>query len=277
MTKAPSLVFVLAVATLVWGQEAATSRPAAPVNLPVSEFAKPFAIKDAIVVTVSRATEGEATTRPARSLEAWRIELDSQTIPLTKAGIARLKDQLSQLGKKKPGTTDTAPSERALLLRADADASFGHVQKVLEAAARGGIYKTTFAARDEGGTSGAFDNWLPRDVGFSIVPGPSDTGGAATLEASPEIRVIMSWNAKSNRLERLFGNQLVPATPEGDKLLEKLLGDARAEWKKRKVDAPLVIDSGPTVPWQRVVDVLNAGMRARITQLQFGFGAELGK
>src|SRR6187401_817319 len=60
-----------------------------------------------------------------------------------------------------------------------------------------------------------FDSWLPKDKG-----GAASTNINQVLD---EIRVVMSWNKEKNAMERLFGQQLVPPTEEGDKKLKRLI------------------------------------------------------
>ena len=93
-----------------------------------------------------------------------------------------------------------------------------------------------------------------------------------------EMRVLLSWNWKLQKLERIFGKTICPPTPEGNDLLVKLLVSAREDWDARgQKSVPMVIDAGPTVPWQHIVDVLDAGKRANIMQLHLGSGLPLEK
>jgi biopolymer transport protein ExbD len=263
------------------GQEGTASRPD-EVNLPVTEFAKPVQLGDTVVVVVSRAGTPEAATRPTTIFDAWRISIYNQTFPFDKTGMGRLVEKLRALAAVRPGKTKEAPSERRLLIKGDAEAPYGFTQKVLEAAAAAKIYKTSIAAVSEPGAApGAFDMWLPRDKGRAQA-GPTAREGAETRDDEgrdePEIRVILSWNRTAGRLERIFGQSLIPATAEGNQRLDRLLSESWKQYKKvGRRDVPLIIDAGPAVPWKHVVEVLDAGMRAGILKIEFSSGTALEK
>jgi len=243
---------------------AAPSR-ASKIDLPINEFAEPFNAKDAIVVTVSRAlVPTQATTRPGRRLEEWRIEAGNREYALTKAGIAELQEYLLRLGKARPGKTETAPSERALLIRADAAATYGHIQQVLQAASGARIYWTYFAGvPKEGGSPGAFLVRLPRDVGQGKPGRPHS------------VKLFMTWDPSAKKIERDLEDRDTPPTHEGDQLLEKLLTDKQAEWTKQGVIAAVVFLGEPIVPWQSVVDVIAIARRSGAQKFEFGAGAPL--
>jgi biopolymer transport protein ExbD len=244
------------------------SRPAPAVNLPVTDQSTPFKEKDPIVATIGRAPGGrESASRPAVATEGWEIVVGDQAFPMTKAGMIRLQTLLSKLGKTK--LDKHSASERALLINADFGAPYGLIQKLLEAAAGARIYRIWMGVASKPGEEAlAFDTWLPKARDGDVQPG----------EIIDEIRVLMSWNTSANKLERLFGQRLVPPTPDGNRELERLIRESREENAKRgNADVPLIIDCGPKVPWQYVIDVLGMGRRAGVKKLEFGFGAELGK
>src|SRR4029079_9448421 len=61
-----------------------------------------------------------------------------------------------------------------------------------------------------------FESWLPKDVGGA----PS----AKQNENLDEIRIVMSYDAAKNQLQRVFGqNNPVLNTPEGDAKLKTLI------------------------------------------------------
>jgi biopolymer transport protein ExbD len=285
MKNIARLAVILVASTAVsLGQEGAASRPEG-VKLPVTGFVQPFENQDAIVVTISRAQmhEGvEGASRPASSLQAWRIGIGGKTFSLDKEGMDLLREKLRALAG--PGKTASTPSERTLLIKADAQAPYGLTQKVLETAAAAMIYKVSIAATDAaGGKTGAFDSWLPRDAASAsrpakpVVEEGEDKGGAP-LVPMDEIRVIMSWNTQQNRLERLFGQRLISPTAEGSEELEKLITASREGFAKRgNPDVPLIIDAGPRVPWQNVVEVMDMAKRAGVKKIQFGMGTALEK
>jgi biopolymer transport protein ExbD len=115
-----------------------------------------------------------------------------------------------------------------------------------------------------------FDSWLPKDKGGA----PS----AAQNLIIDEIRVLMSWNTAGNKLERLFGQQVVPPTEEGNEKLKKLIKDSYNDYKARgNPNVPLILDVGQKVPWKYVVEVLDLGKDAGVQKLEFGFGTSLDK
>jgi biopolymer transport protein ExbD len=115
-----------------------------------------------------------------------------------------------------------------------------------------------------------FDSWLPRDVG----PGRENAGKPPI----DEIRVLMSWNSRQNRLERLFGQNPCPADEAGDEKLRKLIRESFVGYEARgNPGVPLILDVGPKVPWKHVVAVLDMGRDAGVKNLQFGMGTELDK
>jgi len=277
-------VFLVASAAVSPGQEGAASRPEG-VKLPVTSFVQPFENQDAIVVTISRAAAQEGASRPASGFQAWQVGLSGKTFSFDKAGMDLFLEKLRVLGGAHQGKTKPAPSERPLLIKADAQAPYGLTQKVLESAAAAMIYKVSIAATDAaGGKAGAFDSWLPRDVGPDskrAKPVAVDVGedkGGAPLVPMDEIRVLLSWNTQQNKLERLFGQRLIPPTAEGSEELERLIVGSREGFAKRgNPDVPLIIDAGPRVPWQNVVEVMDMAKRAGVKKIEFGLGLPLEK
>ena len=279
-------VILIASAAASPAQEGAASRPEG-VKLPVTSFVQPFENQDAIVVTISRAQihEGvEGASRPASNFQAWQVGISGKTFSFDKAGIDLLREKLRALAGAREGKTKPVPSERTLLIRADAQAPYGLTQKVLESAAAAMIYKVSIAATDAaGGKTGAFDSWLPRDVGPEsrrakpVVEEGEDKGGPPLVPVD-EIRVLMAWNTQQNKVERLFGQRVVPPTAEGSEELEKLITGSREGFAKRgNPDVPLIIDAGPRVPWQNVVEVMDMAKRAGVKKIEFGLGLPLEK
>lgn len=112
-----------------------------------------------------------------------------------------------------------------------------------------------------------FDSYLPKDKGGA----PS----TKVNEVQDETRIILSWNKETNRLERLFGQQSIPTTEEGDAKLRKLIKDSNDAYKSRgKMDAPVIIDGGPLVPWKFVVDVMDMAKDVGVQKLEFAFSTQ---
>jgi biopolymer transport protein ExbD len=113
-----------------------------------------------------------------------------------------------------------------------------------------------------------FDSWLPKDKGGA----PSTN----VNQIQDEIRVIMSWNKEANKLERLFGQQVVPPTEEGDAKLKRLIEESYKDYKARgNPNAPVILDAGPAVPWFHVVAVMDIAKDAGVQKLEFGFGTAI--
>jgi biopolymer transport protein ExbD len=246
---------------VVVGQESAASRPALALTLPTTDQSWPFREKDPIVASIARVPDGQASaSRPAGAIEGWQIVVGDQAFALTKPGMIRLQTQLLKLGKAKG---KPSISECALLINADAGAPYAMIHKLLEAATGARIYRVWVGVASKPGEEPrAFEYWLPKDPGTII----------------DEIRVLMSWNTSANKLERLFGQRLVPPTPEGNRELDRLIRESREEYAKRgNAEVPLILDCGPRVPWQSVIDVMSIGRRAGVKRLEFGFGTALGR
>jgi biopolymer transport protein ExbD len=113
-----------------------------------------------------------------------------------------------------------------------------------------------------------FESWLPKDKG-----GRPSTAVNPILD---EIRILLSWNKDANKLERLFGQQVVPPTEEGNERLKKLIKDAYVDYKARgNPNVPVIIDSGPLVPWSMVVEVMDIAKDSGVQKIEFGTGTEL--
>jgi biopolymer transport protein ExbD len=111
-----------------------------------------------------------------------------------------------------------------------------------------------------------FESYLPKEIG----PGKD----AIPKDVIDEIRVLLSWNAAQNKLERLFGQNLCAPDQAGDEKLKRLIKESYTESKSRgKPNIPLILDVGPKVPWKFVVDVFDIGRDAGMQKFQFGMGA----
>jgi biopolymer transport protein ExbD len=78
----------------------------------------------------------------------WRISVSGTKYSFDKDGMTRLGQTLANLGKaRNPNPSDPkSVSERTLIIRADRTAPYGYVQKVLEQASLGRIYKVEVGA-----------------------------------------------------------------------------------------------------------------------------------
>jgi biopolymer transport protein ExbD len=261
------LGFVLMlVAQVALSQEGAGSRPAAGFKLPSTDQGAAFGEEDPILVSVVRGPEG-AESRPAQRLEAWQILLGEEAFALDDAGTARLQARLDRMANVRRDVK-LPTSERALLIKADAGAPYGVLQKILEAAAAAKISKVSMGVEaPDGGGQRAIGTPLPTDAGLA-----ESRRAKSGLTPVAEVRVLLAWNRAAGKVERIFSPaKVVPPTAEGDRELEKLIRAARENLEKAgERDIPLVIDSGPGVPWQNIVDVLSAARRAGVTRVEYG-------
>lgn len=236
------------------------SRPTPGIEVPAAAQAVAFDEQDAVEVWVFRDDSAPApSSRGAPAyFDGWRLQLGTTRMFATDAaGFRGLEVQLAlRAGVKFPKA-----SQRSLLIRADANAPWGIVAPMLVAAATARFYKIHFGAtRDPSGGRQALPCWLPMKKKL-------DDPDAPSLD---EIRVLMSWNPAANRLERLFGQQLVPATPEGAARLEVLVRAAHERHQTEGRDVPMTVDAGPRVPFRHLVEVVDLARKAGITQVVFG-------
>jgi biopolymer transport protein ExbD len=107
---------------------------------------------------------------------------------------------------------------------------------------------------------GKFETWLPKGKG-------SD---APTVEAVPEMRVAISWDAARMDSVRQFGQRTI----RSDEELEALIRESHDDLLRLKQpDVPLTIDADARVPWDDVCDVINIGKRQDVDRIEFAMGA----
>jgi biopolymer transport protein ExbD len=112
---------------------------------------------------------------------------------------------------------------------------------------------------------GKFDSWLPKTGGIEKTDAPAPIDPA---------RIILSWDTATNSLQRIFGQgRPIPSGPEGDRLLADLLEAQRAgDQRLGRAPSPVLIDSGPAVPWTFVVEVMDIARDAGCDRIEFGYG-----
>src|SRR5262245_47382455 len=109
---------------------------------------------------------------------------------------------------------------------------------------------------------GRFDAWLPQTTGLH---GPPN----GTIDLLGEVRIALFWDEANQRTVRLFGTRRV----DGDEELGRLLSEVHADaTRPDKPVPPATIDAQGAVPWQDVVDVVNACKKSRIDKIEFAFG-----
>ena len=107
---------------------------------------------------------------------------------------------------------------------------------------------------------GKFETWLPKGKG-------SD---APTVEAVPEMRVAISWDAARMDSVRQFGQRTI----RSDEELEALIRESHDDLLRlQQPDVPLTIDADSRVPWDAVIDVVNIGKRQDVDRIEFAMGA----
>jgi biopolymer transport protein ExbD len=235
-----------------------TSQPTQKITLPRSTRAIALEEKNPIEVWIFAVETASAATRPA---DRWRWQVKQRIYRCDQAGWKGLTVNLAQRG----GVVGNGASSRSLLIRADARAPYGLMQKTIEAAALARIYKIHIAAvRDASVPVESLKCWLPlrRDE--------TEAGSVAS-----EIRLLLSWNVEAGRLERLLGQSVYPSTPEGDAKLESAVRASLAATRTEGRLVPLVIDAGPRVPCQAIVDAVDLSSKLGIEQVEFGLGAEM--
>lgn len=113
---------------------------------------------------------------------------------------------------------------------------------------------------------GKMDSWLPKDKGgkpSSAVNVPVD-----------EIRILLSYDPKTQVLQRVFVNRPIPQGEEGTRLLQSLIREQYDSYRKLgKADVPVIIDSGKRVPWEFVIEVMNMARGENIQKVEFAFGS----
>ena len=151
-------------------------------------------------------------------------------------------------------------SERTLVIAADAGAPYGMVQRVLGAAALARLHKVEIAT-----SSGSLMTPLPLD-GEAL----TRESRAGALKPDGEIKVLLAWNSGASKVERLFGSDTaVPPNSAGDRKLEELIkADLEKLRKAGTSDVHVLIDSGPGVPWQTIVDVMTIARRAGVERIE---------
>jgi hypothetical protein len=267
-----------------WGR-AKPDIPSPPPDLPSVAAGTPVTtVTSAIVLTVARADvdtharreaaddgRADSTPSPDPELDDWRISLGpDKEFTLNGKGRDELRAELIRL-------QSLDQEKRPLLIRAPRRAPTGAIHAAFEIATHADITRAFLAVVDAAGSEQAMS------AARSIKPLPEiDPQTGALLDTAPcrdvaETRVLMAWNSAHGRLERLFGQHPLPEGIDGDALLERLLRDARAEDSAMSKTLPVILDCGPSVPWQNVVDVVALAYRTGWPMVAFPVGAHDGE
>jgi biopolymer transport protein ExbD len=111
---------------------------------------------------------------------------------------------------------------------------------------------------------GKLDTWLPTNVG--------DTQAKESNAPRDEIRILLSYDRSTTSLQRVFGQRAIEPGPKGDLELATLVSRQYDNFKKLGKDPPVIIDAGPAVPWQFVVDVMNICREQAVPKIEFATG-----
>jgi biopolymer transport protein ExbD len=115
---------------------------------------------------------------------------------------------------------------------------------------------------------GKLDSWLPKDKGAA--------SAAQMNQTVDEIRILLSYDLQTKSLQRLFGqNRVVEQGPKGDLELGNLISQQFDNFKKLGKEVPVIIDAGPAVPWQFVIDIMNICRQKSIPKVEFGMGSQV--
>ena len=111
------------------------------------------------------------------------------------------------------------------------------------------------------------------------VPLPAPSGAEASTEPPPpveEVRVALLWDKTRGEVIRRFGNAILAKGAKGDVQLQQLVQESINGWRRLgKPDTPGVIDAAVAVPWEAVVQVIDAFRAAGFEKIQFA--AQKGK
>ena len=108
---------------------------------------------------------------------------------------------------------------------------------------------------------GRFRTWLPKDKG--------QRPGGVTMPA--EIRFALRWNPDTESTEVRFGR--VGRVVHGDAEIEQLIRGQKADFERiGRSDVPVIVDSGPDVPWEQVLDLVNLAKREQVDKVEFAAG-----
>lgn len=274
-----SLTFALLALTVTGCKRVADAAPAEPtpgIRLPVVDGAPLFEEKDAIVVSVrDSATAAVRETRTVGTKDAaWIVALDGEVFQgATREWRERLAQKLLELGRAGP----YEPSERPLLLRADARAPFEIIGVVIEQAAVARIPHIFYATGGGDGSIRAISCPLPRDF-----------GGISVLDLSVEL----SWDAAHGSVRRVLGpvtrshapmvgdplvdsrQDIVSTGPDGDVELEAVLrrrfGEMEAIRSRDGDDeVELNIRVAPLLEWRHVVEFVHRATRSGTWRIGF--------
>lgn len=199
--------------------------------------------------------------------EHWVVELQpagGKAVQLTMDQRAELVKELSSAGKQKARKIGTRTvSDATVSLRVPLKAPHARVHAMLVAIAEAGLHKTEFAVR----SAGKVEQRL-------VFPLPVDTEPKGA-EAAPveEVRITLLWDEARSDVTRYVGGRNLPSGAQGDALLRSILAESTEDLRPgKKTNAPGVIDAAGAVPWDAVVQIIDALRAAGVRDIRFAAG-----
>jgi biopolymer transport protein ExbD len=200
----------------------------------------------------------------------WLVELrtaarraDPKPMTLAMSQLAELEKELRTAAApnaKKVG--EATISESILLIRVPAQTPYRVVQSLLGTAATSGLHWIEFAVTSAG--AAATERCLPIAL-------PVNDGTAKVVEEDAktellEIRIALMMDRETGQVRRSFGKNVL----RNDEHLRGLLRAAGTDLVRLGLnDTEVIIDAASDVPWQAVVDVIDAIRGTGVKDLQF--------
>ncbi|HZN37858.1 MAG TPA: hypothetical protein VFD82_03590 [Planctomycetota bacterium] len=206
----------------------------------------------------------------------WLVELQvagrkagaGKPVVLAMTQVAEIEKELRSAAASKAEKTEAAiVSESTLSIRVPAQTPYRLVQRLIGMAARSGIHRIEFAVASAGTA-------LEQRLAVPLpLPAKAELKPEEPLVVE-EIRVLLLMDRANGRLIRRFGNTVLANGVKGDAQLQSLLNDSADGWRRLgRPDVPGVIDAGSGVPWQAIVNVIDAFRAAGVENVQFAAAA----
>jgi len=112
---------------------------------------------------------------------------------------------------------------------------------------------------------GKFKSWLPKDKGQV----------ATQSQAVPEeIRFAVLWDPQTNHTRVKFVTRDITGDKKTmDDAIQTIIRDSKATFERiNKPKVPVIIDGGPDVPWEEILNIVNLAKRENIENIEFAAG-----
>jgi biopolymer transport protein ExbD len=249
-------------------QEAAKKQEPAPKAEPVKVEAKQLPVSSQgkkgettdIVLTCAHATgavpcEKNAAPGGCSAAEHWRVHVkfggtDAPGKAFALADTELLKNELEMAASPKAKTKHADRvnlSDATMSIRVPAAMPYAIVQSLLTITACSGIHRLEFAVVPAADAAEVrLPVPLPTDEQIVLVDDPKT--------APEDLRVVLTADAKTGASTPRFGRTVV----RDNQQLEALIKDAHADRVRIGQPKPCIIDAAAGVPWQAVVNVIDA-------------------